>query len=173
MCELLLAGCFFIMGGVLGESSPQVQNAPVTEPRRAHEEKTQHSKGAMAITTSHSKCVTLLSVDPDALFQPHRWTLNPDADQTLDVLGPMILQAGKHPARIVAFTSASDSEAENRDVSQRRAITVRTWLVNHHFVPAGTPAEASPTKPDDGPAAQNQKSHGDNGTLQVIVDSCH
>jgi outer membrane protein OmpA-like peptidoglycan-associated protein len=156
-------------------ANPQVQTAPVTEPRGQEEMEPPVAKGSKAIRQQREKCSTHLIVNADALFKPHRWTLNPDAAQTLDALGPLITKTGKHPARILAYTKASDSESENRDVAQRRAITVRTWLVNHQFVSESTPAEASRTKlsAKGTPVSQNAQPHQDNGTIEVIVDSCH
>ncbi|HZP22814.1 MAG TPA: OmpA family protein [Terriglobales bacterium] len=133
------------------------------------------AKGAAAITTTRSKCTTRLSVNADALFQPHRWTLNPDAPETLDALGPKIVQAGKYPAHIVAYTDASDSEAENRDVSQRRALTVRTWLINHRFVPDDISIQKDnpdkPVAPAEKSTSRDERPHN-NGLVSVIVDTC-
>ncbi len=96
-------------------------------------------KGTQAIKQTDAKCSETLSVSADALFQPKRWTLNPDAGQTLDALGPMIAKAGKHPVRIESFTDFAGSDSYNQMLSEKRAITVRGWLVNHGFVPEGTP----------------------------------
>ncbi len=143
----------------------QVQNAPVTEPRGEKQESASPAvKGAAAITEQDEKCSSRLVVGADALFVPHRWTLNHDASQTLDILGPLVAKAGKHPARIVAYTAVSDADAENRDVSQRRAISVRTWLVNHHFIAEGTPAE--------GLGKGDSSGHQKNGSVEVVIDTC-
>lgn len=161
----------------------QVQTAPITEPRGQQEQSAPVAKGAKAIMEQHEKCATRLRIDADALFRPHRWTLNPDAWETLDVLGPIIAKAGKHPARIVAYTGAADSENENRDVSERRALTVRTWLVNNNFLPAGTPiegvgelqkataAEAS-SKRDSGGSSSPAPAEHNNGSVDILMDIC-
>ena len=154
-------------------ASAQVQTAPILEPRGQEEAAPAVAKGAAAITQVRHKCSTDFVVNADALFAPHRWTLNHDAAQTLDALGPMITQAGKHPAQIAAYTGAAESDAENRDVSQRRALTVRTWLVNHHFVPEGTPIEAPGQEPGDSSSPRKNEHHPDNGTVQVFIESCH
>ena len=163
----------------LAASQSLAQTGPVTEPRGAAHEPAGPpvAKGAAAITQQHDKCLTRLIVSADALFQPDRWTLNHDAGQTLDALGPQIAHAGKHPARIVAYTASSKSQSENRDVSQRRALTVRTWLVNHRYVPENTPAEVSNeddhvAEMDRGAAAHDAAPHR-NGTVDVVMDSCH
>ncbi len=151
----------------------QVQTGPITEPRGQEERAAPVAKGAAAITQRDEKCLRRLIVNADALFKPHRWTLNPDASETLDVLGPMIVKAGAHPARIETYTSAADSQPENRDVAERRAITVRTWLVNHRFLAEGTPTKGmaggdkTPSTSKSRARAARQK----NGTVEAIIET--
>jgi outer membrane protein OmpA-like peptidoglycan-associated protein len=165
-----------------GVGTAQQQTGPVDEPRSAQHESAPVDKGAKAITEQHDKCATRLIVNADALFGPTRWTLNYDAAETLEVLGPVITKAGSHPTRITANTFSSDSDVENLDVSQRRAVTVRTWLVNHHFVATNTVADAA--NQDSAAASQanaaakastpsSRISGQKNGTVEVILDTCH
>ncbi len=158
----------------------QVQTGPIIEPRGAAHEPAGPpvAKGAAAITQQQEKCSTRLIVNADALFAPHRWTLNHDASETLDVLGPMIVKGGKHPARILAETDSAELDSENRDVSQRRALSVRTWLVNHRFIAEGTPIEAvgsksANTAPNQAHSAEPVREPAKNGTVDVLVDTCH
>ena len=161
-------------GPVAALRADQVQTAPITEPRGAKQEQLASvPKGAAAITEQRDKCSTRLIVNADALFVPHRWTLNPDAGQTLDVLGPMIVTAGKHPARMVSYTHISDSDDENRTVAEKRAITVRGWLLNHHFLPESTTAEPSDRGPSPDLTSAHGKHQGENGAVEVIIDGCH
>ena len=179
LCSLL-AGCVVVlMTSLTSPAAGQVQTGPITEPRGHEEPAAPVAKGAKAITEHRENCATRLSVTADALFKPHRWTLNPEGAETLDVLGPMIAKSGKHPARIVAYTGAADSESENRDVSERRAITVRTWLVNHGFLPQTTSLEGfsaekrvagSAPKPDSSVLTANREQK--NGTIEVALDTC-
>jgi len=172
LCSWLFIAC--VCGLPAALVNAQVQTGPINEPLAQQKPAPAVPKGAAAITRRHSKCSTELIVNADALFVPHRWTLNPDAVETLDVLGPMIAKAGKHPARIVAYTAAADSNSENRDVSERRALTVKTWLVNHQFLPAATPIEAlSPENSHIPPAVLRSVARQKNGIVEVAVDSCH
>ena len=181
MRRLLASFVYLLFSGTLvaAAHAQQVQTGPVLEPRSAaHDAGPPIAKGVAAITEQRQKCSTRLIVNADALFQPHRWTLNYDASQTLDVLGPMITQAGKHPARISAVTSASDSEAENRDVSGRRALTVRTWLVNHHIVAEGTPIDSmggnsAGMAQNESQSAKPAPGTSKNGNVEVLIDTCH
>jgi outer membrane protein OmpA-like peptidoglycan-associated protein len=178
----LLAIVICVLPASVAMQAGQVQTAPITEPRGQEEQSAPIVKGAKAVTEQHEKCATRLRVDADALFRPHRWTLNPDAWETLDVLGPMIAKAGKHPARIVAYTGAADSESENRDVSERRALTVRTWLVNNNFLPAGTPLEGVGAVREAAPA-ESSSAHDsrrsspataehNNGSVDILMEIC-
>jgi len=167
---LALAVCALI---AISGATPlgRAQAGPVTEPRSAQHESAPLAKGARAITERREKCTIRLIVNADALFQPHRWTLNYDATETLDVLGPLIMEAGNHPTRIVASTRSSDSAAENLDVGRRRAITVRSWLINRHFVDASATTEAVK---QSRPMAASEDTPGEkNGTVEVMVDTCH
>lgn len=170
--------CAVVLAFVL-PAFAQVQNAPITEPR-GHEESpgAQVVKGAAAISEQSRTCSTRLNVNADALFTPHRWTLNADGAQTLDALGPMIVKAGKHTVTIFAETSAADSDKENRDVSDRRAVTVRSWLTNHGFVAAGSAIlEFDPEKPTSPPekiaTSLATERPGKNGSVTIILDTCH
>ena len=159
-------------------AAAQVQTGPILEPRALQKPAPTVAKGAAAITEQQEKCSTRLVIDANALFEPHRWTLNPDAAQTLDVLGPMIVKAGHHPARILAKTDSAELDSENRDVSQRRALTVRTWLVNHRFIAEGTPIEAlgskrASTAPNEAHSAEPVREPSKNGTVDVLVDTCN
>ncbi len=155
-------------------SAAQVQTAPITEPRAQQEPAPAVAKGAAAITQLNEKCATQLVVNADALFTPHRWTLNADAAQTLDVLGSMIEKAGKHPVRITAFTAASDSAPENEDVSHRRAITVRSWLLNHQLVPPMTPVAGFSFSGlgEQAAAAPSNRRRQKNGTVEIVIETC-
>ncbi|MGC2110467.1 MAG: hypothetical protein WA655_13175, partial [Candidatus Korobacteraceae bacterium] len=79
------------------------QTGPIDEPRGAEQKAEPVAKGKAAIREIGAKCSTTLIVKANALFQPRRWTFNPDAVETMDVLGPMIAKAGKHPARIESY----------------------------------------------------------------------
>jgi outer membrane protein OmpA-like peptidoglycan-associated protein len=169
----LLLGWLYFAALAIG----QVQNAPVTEPRAQQHEPAGPpvAKGAAAIMQQRQSCSLRLVVNADALFAPHRWTLNPDASQTLQALGPMIAKAGKHPVRITAFTAVSDSAPENEDVSHRRAITVRTWLLNHQMVPPMTPVVgfSSSGMSQQAAASPIGKRRQNNGTVEVVIDTCN
>ena len=149
-----------------------VQTGPIDEPRGAEKEPTGPAiaKGKQAITQINAKCSTTLSVSADALFKANRWTLNPDAVETMDVLGPLMAKAGKHPVRIDSFTDSDD-----QTVSEKRAITMRGWLVNHGYVAEGTPVEGfgkrNPVapKPEDSDHPEGRQK---NRRVDIVIDTC-
>jgi outer membrane protein OmpA-like peptidoglycan-associated protein len=176
----------FLVGAGLAFAVPQaqpsqdaVQTAPIDEPRGAEHKPSGPPivKGSGAIKQVDAKCSTTLTVADDALFQPRRWTLNPDAGQTMNALGPMIAKAGKHPVRIESFTDPAGSDDDNQSVSEKRAITVRGWLVNHGYVPEGTPIEglgqrnpvAPNTKPD---GSDDPEGRQKNRRIEIVIDTC-
>ena len=156
-----------------------VQTGPVTEPRDAPQKPSgpPAPKGLAAIKQRQAKCSKTISVAANALFGPSRWTLQPDAATTLDVLGGLMAVAGKHPVRIESFLTSAFSDADSQSVSEKRAITVRGWLINHGFVPEGTPVEGV-GKHD--PALRENKSAGtedspskqEKGRVDVVMDTC-
>lgn len=149
-----------------GQQAGEVQTGPITEPSSA-EQKTSGPaipKGIQAISRKDERCSTQLIVNANALFAAGRWTLNSDATQTLEALAPLIVKAGKHPARIVAFTRSDKSDKNNQIVAARRALTVRTWLKDHGFVPEDTTSEGFGTAP---PGAREPKER-----VEVVIDTC-
>jgi outer membrane protein OmpA-like peptidoglycan-associated protein len=183
--RIALASILFVGASVacaLPQTQPSqdaVQTAPIDEPRAAEHKPTGPpiAKGAEAIKRVDAKCTETLSVSADALFKARRWTLNPDAGQTMNALGPMIAKAGKHPTRIESFTDSAGSDSYTQMLSEKRAITVRGWLVNHGYVPEGTPIEglgqrnpvASNTKPD---GSDDPEGRQKNRRIEIVIDTC-
>jgi outer membrane protein OmpA-like peptidoglycan-associated protein len=134
-------------------------------------------KGLQAIRTEEAKCTKRFSVGADALFEFDKATLTPDAEETLNALVPLLAKAGKHPATLEGHTDAKGTDAYNQTLSEKRAQTVKDWLVAHGALPATTPIQgwgkrkpvAPNTKPDgsDDPAGRQK-----NRRVEVVVDTC-
>lgn len=134
-------------------------------------------RGIQAIHADRSKCEERLTTVADALFDFDKATLNPDAEQTLAVLGPQIARRGKHPIVIEGYTDAIGSDAHNQALSEQRAAAVRGWLAVNGYVPASTPIQgygkkrpvAPNTKPDgsDDPAGRQK-----NRRVEVVIKTC-
>ena len=134
-------------------------------------------KGIQAIRTEETKCTKRFSVGADALFEFDKASLTPDAAETLNALLPLLAKAGKHPASIEGHTDGKGSDAYNQTLSEKRAQTVKDWLVAKGALPAATPIQgwgkrrpvAPNAKPDgsDDPAGRQK-----NRRVEVVLDLC-
>jgi outer membrane protein OmpA-like peptidoglycan-associated protein len=134
-------------------------------------------KGIQAIRTQDERCAKRFLVGADALFEFDKATLTPDAEETLAALVPLLAKAGKHPISVEGHTDAKGSDAYNQTLSEKRARTVKDWLVTHSAVPAGASTKgwgeqhpvASNTSPDgsDDPAGRQQ-----NRRVEIVLDLC-
>ena len=140
-------------------------------------------KGIQAIRTEDERCTKRFLVGSDALFEFDQATLTPDAEETLGALVPLLAEAakgGKHPASpaiIEGHTDAKGSDDYNQTLSEKRARTVKDWLVAKGALPATTATQgwgegkpvAPNAKPDgsDDPAGRQK-----NRRVVVVLDLC-
>jgi len=130
-----------------------------------------------SIQTQNQGCTRRLTVGSDALFAFNQATLTPIAQKTLAVLGPEIKKAGQHPVQIFGYTDSIGSESYNQTLSERRAQSVRDWLVAHHFLTAGTPIQGlgkkDPVAPNTNPdGSDNPAGRAKNRRVEVVIDTC-
>ncbi len=95
-------------------------------------------KGIEAVKRQDVGCKHRLDVVADALFAFNKSELSSDAEETLRALGPEITKLGNHPATIEGHTDSVGSADYNQRLSERRADSVKEWLVSHKFVPEST-----------------------------------
>ena len=134
-------------------------------------------KGIQAIRAEETKCTKRFSVGADALFEFDKATLTPDAEETLNALVPLLAKAGKHPASIEGHTDAKGSDSYNQTLSEKRAQTVKDWLVAKGVLPANTPIQGWGKRR---PVAPNAKTDGSddpagrqkNRRVEVVLDLC-
>jgi outer membrane protein OmpA-like peptidoglycan-associated protein len=134
-------------------------------------------KGIQAIRAEDERCTKRFLVGSDALFAFDQATLSPDAEVTLDALVPLLAKAGQHPAVVEGHTDAKGADAYNQTLSERRAQTVKDWLVKRGALPATTTVQgwgkrrpvAPNTEPDgsDNPAGRQK-----NRRVAVVLDTC-
>lgn len=134
-------------------------------------------KRIQAIHAQEEKCTQRFQVVSDALFEFDKATLTPDAEETLKALLPLLAKAGPHPATVEGHTDAKGADAYNQTLSEKRAKTVKDWLVAHNALPASTPTAgwgkrkpvAPNTKPDgsDDPAGRQK-----NRRVEIVLDLC-
>jgi outer membrane protein OmpA-like peptidoglycan-associated protein len=134
-------------------------------------------KGIQAIRSEEAKCTRRFLVGADALFEFDQATLSKDAAQTLEALLPLLAKAGKHPASIEGHTDAKGSDDYNQTLSEKRARTVKDWLVTHSALPDSTPVvgwgERKPVAPNAKPdGADDPAGRQKNRRVEVVVDTC-
>jgi outer membrane protein OmpA-like peptidoglycan-associated protein len=111
-------------------------------------------------------------------FAYDKATLNPDAEQTLVALGPLIQKAGKHPISVEGHTDAVGTDAYNQGLSEKRAASVEGWLEAHKYTDPGTTAvrgfgktrPVAPNKNSDG--SDNPAGRQQNRRVEVVIDTC-
>ena len=136
-------------------------------------------KGIRAVHVEKGKTSTRIRVGADALFAFDKSDLNPDAEQTLNALGPQITKVtsgGKFRLTIEGHTDSKGTDSYNQKLSLARATTVRDWLVRKNYIKAGTGvrgfAARQPVAPNthrDG--SDDPKGRQKNRRVEVLVES--
>ncbi|MBV9718508.1 MAG: OmpA family protein [Candidatus Eremiobacteraeota bacterium] len=134
-------------------------------------------RGIQAIKTTTQSCGKKYTVGSDALFAFDKYTLSPDAEKTLGVLGPMLEKSAHQPIHIVGYTDAIGSVDYNITLSEERAKTVRDWLAAHRYIPASTPyvgrGKADPVAPNTKPdGSDNPLGRQKNRRVEITVGTC-
>lgn len=135
-------------------------------------------KGIQAVKREDVGCQHRLDVVADALFAFNKSELSSDAEQTLSALGPEITKLGNHPATIEGYTDSIGSADYNQRLSERRADSVKEWLVSHKFVPESIATKGygktQPVAPNTNPdGSDNPEGRQKNRRVEVVVDACH
>lgn len=124
-----------------------------------------------------ARCERRLSVGADALFEFDRWTLSPQAEETLIILLPELEKAGKHPVSIEGHTDAKGADAYNDSLSEKRARTVKQWLVTRRAVPEDATVaaygERKPIAPNARPdGSDDPEGRQKNRRVELVIDTC-
>lgn len=109
-----------------------------------------------------------IDLPADVLFDVDKSDIRADAARALKQLATVI-RSYSGPVRLIGHTDSDGSDAHNLALSQRRAESVRAWLVGREGIPAGRLAtsgegEARPAAAND-TAANKQR----NRRVEVIV----
>lgn len=129
------------------------------------------------ITVKDSGCTHRLAIGSDVLFEFNKDVLNTNAEHSLSALGGMIQKYGKHPAQVEGHTDAVGSDAYNQKLSERRAQSVKEWLVNHQFMDASAPVvgfgKRKPIAPNTLPNGKdNPTGRRKNRRVEIVIDTC-
>jgi outer membrane protein OmpA-like peptidoglycan-associated protein len=135
-------------------------------------------RGIQAVRLEIEHCERRLQVGADALFAFDEWTLSPEAEETLVVLAPEIEKAGrKRRMSIEGHTDSKGSDDYNRTLSEKRAATVKEWLVARGAMPPTTPVvahgESRPIAPNEKPdGSDDPEGRQKNRRVEVVIDTC-
>lgn len=129
------------------------------------------------ITVHDSGCQHRLEIGADVLFEFNKADLNPKAAMSLTVLGRMIRKLGQHPVQVEGHTDAIGTDEYNKSLSERRAETVKQWLVAHSYIEESAPVlgfgKLKPVAPNTLPDGKdNPEGRKKNRRVEVVVDTC-
>jgi len=127
---------------------------------------------------NEGKCNHHLMVGTDTLFAFDKSDLTPAAQVTLTKLGGLIKKYGTHPATVEGHTDGKGTDQYNQGLSERRAQSVKTWLVAHSYIAEQTPAigygKKKPVAPNTHPdGSDNPAGRQLNRRVEVEIDTCH
>ncbi len=124
------------------------------------------------------QCRTRLLVGADTLFESGKAELAPGAEKALSDLGPMIRKEGTHPVSVEGHTDALGSAGSNRELSERRARIVESWLETRGYVSAGLASVAGyggakPVAPNSKPdGSDNPEGRRKNRRVEIVINTC-
>ncbi len=109
----------------------------------------------------------VITLSGGVLFRSNEATLLPGPSTRLDEVAVALIANGK-PVGIEGYTDSKGSQSRNMDLSQRRAESVRTYLISR-----GLPAEQVVAKGmgPDRPIADNSSAEGraNNRRVEIVV----
>jgi len=123
-------------------------------------------------------CKQHLLLNSDTLFEFDKSTLTAQAQKTLMGLGGVIKSYGRHPLTVEGHTDSKGNDEYNQGLSERRAQSVKNWLVSHNFIAAvtsvigyGKRKPIAPNTNTDG--SDNPSGRAKNRRVEVVIDTCH
>jgi outer membrane protein OmpA-like peptidoglycan-associated protein len=112
----------------------------------------------MTLDTRETPSTIEVTLAADVLFDFDRSELRAEAASTLHNLADLIRAKARGPAGIRGYTDALGKDAYNQRLSERRAASVKTWLVGHERLAAANLATSGFGARD--PVAPNRKPDG-------------
>jgi outer membrane protein OmpA-like peptidoglycan-associated protein len=134
----------------------------------ASEQKTIEANDALAkLAAKEEARGMVITLSGGVLFRSNEATLLPGAETRLDEVAAALIANGK-PVGVEGYTDSRGSQSRNMDLSQRRAESVRTYLISR-----GLPAEqvAARGMGPDRPIADNSSAEGraNNRRVEIVV----
>jgi outer membrane protein OmpA-like peptidoglycan-associated protein len=100
-----------------------------------------------------------VALSADLLFDFDQHSLKPEARAELESLALVVREKARGAVRIAGHTDSKGSEAYNQALSERRAHSVRKWLLEHGELGSGVKIEIS-GRGESEPVAPNQAEDG-------------
>lgn len=129
------------------------------------------------ISVDDRGCKHKVSIGADALFDFDKSDLTPAAESTLQKVLPVLVTYGAHPISIEGHTDSIGADEYNNGLSERRAETVKGWLVAHNYVSPsistlgfGKTHPVNPNTYNDG--TDFPQGRQKNRRVEIIVDTC-
>ncbi|NJL42845.1 MAG: OmpA family protein [Pseudanabaena sp. SU_2_4] len=129
------------------------------------------------VEVRNEQCKQRLLINADTLFEFDKATLSPKATTTLKSLAPEISKVSQYPTQIEGHTDSIGSAAYNQDLSERRAKTVKDWLVTNKSINASSAIQGfgatKPIAPNKYPnGSDNPSGRQKNRRVEVVVNTC-
>ena len=124
-----------------------------------------------------SGCKHKVSIGADALFEFDKFDLTPQAEKLLEKVMPTLVAYGQHPISIEGHTDSIGTDEYNQILSEKRAGTVKDWLLAHNYVAPqidtvgfGKTHPIAPNTYNDG--SDFPQGRAKNRRVEIIVDTC-
>ena len=113
---------------------------------------------------------TIITLSGEILFDYDEATLRATARDRLETVAAALAAEPSRSIRILGHTDARGSDRYNRELSQRRAEAVRTFLVEHGLdgdrIEAEGKGEAEPVAPNDTPEGR-----ANNRRVEIVLEA--
>jgi outer membrane protein OmpA-like peptidoglycan-associated protein len=149
------------------------KNAAASEQKAAaSEEKAKEANDALAkLAAKDEERGMVITLSGSVLFRSNDSTLLPAAQTRLNQVADALVAKG-HDVVVEGYTDSKGSQSSNMSLSQRRADSVRTYLVSRGF--PGEKILARGLGPDR-PVAENTSSEGraNNRRVEIVIEKTH
>jgi outer membrane protein OmpA-like peptidoglycan-associated protein len=126
------------------------------------------------LAIKETKTEVRIELSGDILFDFDKATLRPEATPVLERVAEVIRKYGKPMVRIVGHTDSKGSHDYNVKLSQRRADSVKDWLIKNGAIGGALVtkglAETQPVAPNQNPdGSDNPEGRQKNRRVEIIV----
>jgi outer membrane protein OmpA-like peptidoglycan-associated protein len=126
------------------------------------------------LITETEKEVTI-DLSSDILFDFNKWSIRPDASKALTAVETILSKHPKADINLEGHTDSVGSDQYNKDLSMKRALSVREWFIENSDIPARRfkpigLGEARPVAPNAHPdGSDNPEGRQKNRRVTIVV----